>query len=842
MSKKLKDYELKSIPIHYRSWLVLVFVIIFGFLAYQQLKPSQAINANIDGIGGVDSADLAILVSNFGRQGMTFGQGDITGDGRVDGFDGSALLANWGGGTPPVNGIIVSPTGNDSTGNGTVSNPYKTMSRAQTAATPGSTVYLRGGVYNMSLILLKSGTASAPITYSSYPSETAILDGGSAGLGSGGSIIDVGDNTTPVSYIKVENFEFRNSGGRAISFKNATHSSIKNSKMHNTQYKAISAAGDDILIEGNEVWDATMVNANNAIGGTAGWPQATGSIARPSGYGRSTNIVFRNNYIHDSWGEGIDLINTDGGTIEGNKVINCYSVLIYTDGSKGVNSSNPLKIINNYVAVTDSKYNRNSNGNPASGISIATETSTGSTDITDFIIANNVIAGGTNKGIGYSQYSGRTYGNIKIYYNTIRGTKAAGINFDSVGTPTGVNEIKNNIVYAGGGGSLSNGNISSWTIDHNDWPNGIPSGANGIGTLSSDPQFVNPNAGATSPAEEFKVSSSSPVIGKATPVSITTDYFGSTRSSSTPTMGFFESTSNNSPPASAGYFTLQPVGAWTTLPSGSQCSTQVHRSTWEPRPDNTKRNHIMPNATSVHNTFTAKQRSIDGTYDPKWDSWLLARVDGQFTGTTDEIFQWAACKWGLPDNYLRAEANQESTWYQYLTYPSGRCVEFYGCGDRFSGPSTASGVFCNGIAQFGYDYQRDWGTNLCPQTFSIMGIKSWWDPGWGFNWTDNQNGTFPYNRDSTAFAVDYMASQIRGCYEGWEIWLRDVDPIDHQYAAGDLMACAGVWFSGNWYDAAGQSYANSVQNFMNTKPWLVSGFANDKPGCNTFGCPGPDPL
>ena len=50
------------------------------------------------------------------------------------------------------------------------------------------------------------------------------------------------------------------------------------------------------------------------------------------------------------------------------------------------------------------------------------------------------------------------------------------------------------------------------------------------------------------------------------------------------------------------------------------------------------------------------------------------RVTGHFTGTTDEIIQWAACKWGLSDNLLRAIAVRESGWYQYEVYPDGTCV------------------------------------------------------------------------------------------------------------------------------------------------------------------------
>src|SRR5881409_3295618 len=31
------------------------------------------------------------------------------------------------------------------------------------------------------------------------------------------------------------------------------------------------------------------------------------------------------------------------------------------------------------------------------------------------------------------------------------------------------------------------------------------------------------------------------------------------------------------PPPPDGYFTLQPVGAWSSLPSGASCASQVHR-------------------------------------------------------------------------------------------------------------------------------------------------------------------------------------------------------------------------------------------------------------------------
>jgi hypothetical protein len=297
---------------------------------------------------------------------------------------------------------------------------------------------------------------------------------------------------------------------------------------------------------------------------------------------------------------------------------------------------------------------------------------------------------------------------------------------------------------------------------------------------------------------------------------------------------------SSSPPPPGGYFSLASTGSWGSLPSGDTCKGRIHASTWEPRPDNNKRNHVIPDPAAVHAAFAARPRAAGGAYDTRWDTWLLPRVDGQFTGTTDEIFQWAACKWGLPDELLRAIAVDESTWYQYLTYPSGRAVPNYGSGDVFSAASAASKVYCGFVARFGYDYQPDLGSGICPQTFSIVGLKSWQDPAWG-TWTDNQNGTFPFNRNSTAFAVDYLGGELRGCYEGWESWLQGTGT--RNYAAGDLWGCVGTWYAGAWHTSDAASYIDRVRSFQDARPWLGPGWAADKPACSSrYGCPGPDPL
>lgn len=324
-------------------------------------------------------------------------------------------------------------------------------------------------------------------------------------------------------------------------------------------------------------------------------------------------------------------------------------------------------------------------------------------------------------------------------------------------------------------------------------------------------------------------------------------------------------TPTSSPPPASGYFGLRPVGSWSSLPSDSQCAAQVDNSTWEPRPENYQQNNTKPAPGAMAASFSTRPRDQGGTYNSLWDTWLLRRVDGQFTGTTDEIFQWAACKWGLPDNLVRADAVEESTWFQYLHFPNdasygggggGSCYWNRGCGDAFSSPTAASTVYCTGIAAEGllsseiHNYQKDPVTSaggysypptsgLCPKTFSILGVMSWDDPAWEAPYPaypGNQNGTFPFTRDSTAAAADYFGAYIRGCYEGWAYWLKS----SGGYAAGDLWGCIGSWYSGDWHSSAANSYIAHVQNNENATTWLTPAFDDSRQQykCDAkYGCP-----
>ena len=247
----------------------------------------------------------------------------------------------------------------------------------------------------------------------------------------------------------------------------------------------------------------------------------------------------------------------------------------------------------------------------------------------------------------------------------------------------------------------------------------------------------------------------------------------------------------SAPPPPGGYLGLRPVGSYAQLPDDAGAAAEVQYSTWEVRTGNKRYDEVMPGRLSLQPIDSANH-----AYDPRWNKYILGRITGHFTGTTDEIFQWAAAKWGLPDDLIRTIAYMESDWRQ-----------------------SNYGDYVQNRAQCPAGYPK----LPCPVTFGIVGTKS-------TNWP----GIFPWNRDSTAAAVDVLGGWLRGCYEGWAWWLRDHGNRSHGvYHAGDIWGCVGAWYSGNWRDGtattpgSAESYIYRAEYWEQHRPWLHPSFLSD---------------
>ncbi len=432
--------------------------------------------------------------------------------------------------------IFVSVSGSDTAGDGSIGNPFRTLYQAGRAAQPGDTIFVRGGVYSTAKdkLYYVYGTANLPITVRPYNSETVIFDGAGAIIDRTQSVILIGES----SHVVFDGFEVRNSTGRGISVYNSTVITVRNNRVHDVQARGISASGDHITIENNEIWNAVLENTNEAKG-YAGWSSALSTNERPDG-SWSTDITIRGNIVHDSWGEGITPGHAQFVRIDGNTVFNTYSVNIY------LNLVLNVTVDGNYLYATSEVYNRTDHGYPAHGISIANEQPVpgGGAFIRDVTISNNIIVG-TGRGINYWQTglnaAENTYADVSIFYNTVIYSRHDAIHFDPVDgshiAPNGV-FFQNNIVLNGANGVAANiGNPAGWTITHNDWPDGIPAVASGAGNIAVDPQFHSAVIGHGTGG--FTVPLTSPVVGAGVPVTTLTDFAGNFRANP-PTLGAFE--------------------------------------------------------------------------------------------------------------------------------------------------------------------------------------------------------------------------------------------------------------------------------------------------------------
>ncbi|WP_277406448.1 hypothetical protein [Lacrimispora xylanisolvens] len=73
--------------------------------------------------------------------------------------------------------VYVSTAGNDYTGTGTLSNPWKTIQKAADTMTAGDTCIIRGGTYRETVTLNTFGTSANPITFKAFTGETVTVSG-----------------------------------------------------------------------------------------------------------------------------------------------------------------------------------------------------------------------------------------------------------------------------------------------------------------------------------------------------------------------------------------------------------------------------------------------------------------------------------------------------------------------------------------------------------------------------------------------------------------------------------------------------------------------------------------
>ena len=241
--------------------------------------------------------------------------------------------------------FYVSTAGSDSNP-GTQTAPWRTVQHAADTVRAGSTVNVRGGVYEELVTIKASGNATdGYITFRSYPGETAVLDAEHFAPDGRSGILTIHNK----SYVRIEGFEIRNfrtaehrlaplgisvmgAGSHIELLKNNVHHIEQNFDGRDAPGRGGNGFGiavygtdakapiTDLIIDGNEVHHLK-----------------TGSSESLVVNGNVTNFRITHNVVHDNNNIGIDVIGFErtapdpsldqarDGVVSGNLVYNITS-------------------------------------------------------------------------------------------------------------------------------------------------------------------------------------------------------------------------------------------------------------------------------------------------------------------------------------------------------------------------------------------------------------------------------------------------------------------------------------------------------------------------------------
>ena len=428
----------------------------------------------------------------------------------------------------------VAPNGDDSNSGTILESPLASITKAAELVMPGDQVLVRGGNYQIeqTIKINSKGTAEKPIVLSPYKNEMPVFDCTSLKKkGRSAQAVLFGPGT---QYVIFDGFELIN-GSAGIRLEHCSNVTVRNCKLHDFEFVGLSVGSDECLIENNELYRICMAweNCNDKNGG---WPQVM-NTSRKSAILPSTvssharNNVFRGNFVHDSWGEGIDPMFSDGVIVENNVIGDVFSVGIYMDGTRNA------IIRNNYIYTTNDDRMRTNPKERLNGIFMGSEYFGGWMDyppishVENIYIYNNIISR-VGTGIGHWKDLNNLdrkniYENVKIFNNTVDTYlgEGSGIRFVAdLDFPTKGNECKNNIFRS----SQKITAAPEFVFENNLWVNGIPNTGNHVKSFTGDPGWINPQPGKA--IEGYKINEKSMAIGKAQPIyGLTTDKMGKKR-------------------------------------------------------------------------------------------------------------------------------------------------------------------------------------------------------------------------------------------------------------------------------------------------------------------------
>lgn len=240
----------------------------------------------------------------------------------------------------------------------------------------------------------------------------------------------------------------------------------------------------------------------------------------------------------------------------------------------------------------------------------------------------------------------------------------------------------------------------------------------------------------------------------------------------------------------------RPQISWTApgtppLSDARAAALVVHRP--ENRPANTSFNDYVPTDAQLRAFHDAREPDGELADVAVPEFRYVTGRPGLTNPSTDDLIQWVAHKWGIPEDWIRAQIAVETRWFQS------------GLGDRATVSSSWYTLY-PARAQIV-------GTNEVYQSMGISQVK--WRP----DGTGAVPGSEPLRWESTAFALDLYAAKVRFFYDGHCTW------CSPGYGAGQKWNSIGGWYEPTpWGNPGQQEYVRRVQDALRNRVWLSAGF------------------
>lgn len=227
-------------------------------------------------------------------------------------------------GRQPTSEIHVATTGNDSTGNGSSGNPYRTISRGIQEAVPGAAVQIHAGTYSGRVYVDDlAGQANAPIWIGGVPGEAKpIIENDSEGI-----------HLTRVCYLIIHDLEVRNTTANGINADDGGEYANPEATRHiifrNLFIHQVGSSGNEDCLKLSGVNDYYVLDSEFASCGGGG----SGSGVDHVGCHRG---LIAGNYFHDL---SANAVQTKGGSedieIRANRMVNAGERAVNIGGSTG---------------------------------------------------------------------------------------------------------------------------------------------------------------------------------------------------------------------------------------------------------------------------------------------------------------------------------------------------------------------------------------------------------------------------------------------------------------------------------------------------------------------------